>query len=66
LVNNKIAKINRGRGKWFEGDHKDFMKIYNRHKGDASKVVEEGVKMLGMKNIEIMDHLEVYESYLQL
>lgn len=42
------------------------MKIYNRHKGDASKVVEEGVKMLGMKNIEIMDHLEVYESYLQL
>ena len=34
--------------------------------GDAKKIVEEGVKALGMKNIEIMDHLEVYETYLQL
>ena len=61
----KIMKINRGKGKWFDGDHKDFIKIYTRCRGDAAKVVEEGQKMLGMKNIEIIDHLEVYEKYLQ-
>lgn len=65
-INTKIIRINRGRGKWFEGDHADFIKIYVRCGGDAKKIVEEGVKALGMKNIEIMDHLEVYETYLQL
>ena len=50
-LNSKIARVNRGRGKWFDGDHKDFIKIFNRWKGEAAKIVEEGVKMLGMKNI---------------
>ena len=53
-------KINRGKGKWFDGDHNDFVKLYTRLGGDAKKLVEEGVKVLGMKNIEIMDNLEVY------
>ena len=61
----KIMKINRGKGKWFDGDHKDFIRIYTRCRGDAAKVVEEGQKILGMKNIQIMDHLEVYQKYLQ-
>jgi hypothetical protein len=45
------VKINRGKGKWFDGDHKDFIKIYNRCRGEPTKIVEEGVKLLGMKNI---------------
>lgn len=59
-LNNKISKINRGQGKWFDGDHKDFIRLYNKWKGDAKKIVQDGVNVLGMKNIEIMDHLQVY------
>jgi len=59
-LNKKISKINRGKGRWFDGDHADFVKIYTRCGGDAERLVEEAVKVLGMKNIEIMDHLEVY------
>lgn len=62
----KIAKLNNGRGRWFQSDHLDFIKIYNRCGGNDRKIIEEGVKLLGMKNTEIMDHLEIYESYLQL
>jgi hypothetical protein len=65
-INMKIMKINRGKGRWFDGDHKDFIKIYNRCRGEAVKIVDESSKILGMKSIEIMDHLEVYENYLQL
>ena len=50
-INTKIVKINRGKGKWFDGDHKDFIKIYNRCRGEPTRIVEEGVKLLGMKNI---------------
>jgi hypothetical protein len=50
-------KINRGKGKWFDGDHNDFIKLYNRLAGDPQKIVDEGVRILGMKSIEIMDHL---------
>jgi hypothetical protein len=56
-LNKKISKINRGKGKWFDGDHNDFVKIYNRCGGDGQRVIEEGMKILGMKNIEIVDHL---------
>lgn len=42
------------------------MKIYNKYRGSTKKIIEEGVKILGMKNTEIMDHLEIYENYLQL
>ena len=62
----KIAKISNGRGKWFQSDHNDFVKIYNKCGGNDRKIIEEGVKILGMKNTEIMDHLEIYENYLQL
>jgi hypothetical protein len=56
-LNKKISKINRGKGKWFDGDHNDFVKIYNRCGGDAKRVIYEGETILGMKNIEIVDHL---------
>lgn len=62
----KINKISNGRGKWLASDHNDFVKIYNRCGGNDKRVIEEGVKILGMKNTEIMDHLEIYENYLQL
>jgi O-glycosyl hydrolase len=59
-INEKIKKINTGRGKWFSSDHQDFIKIYNKCRGNDKKILAEGVKILGMKNTEIMDHLEVY------
>ena len=62
----KIAKINNGRGKWFQSDHNDFVKIYNKCGGNDKRIIEYGVKILGMKNTEIMDHLEIYQNYLQL
>lgn len=58
--------MNNGRGTWYQTDHVDFVKIYNKYRGSAKKIIEEGVKILGMKNTEIMDHLEIYEHYLQL
>ena len=61
-----MGKINNGRGKWFQSDHNDFIKIYNRCGGNDKKILAEGVKVLGMKNTEIMDHLEVYETFVQL
>jgi hypothetical protein len=39
LINGKILKINRGKGKWFDGDHNDFIKIYNRCGSDAKRIV---------------------------
>ena len=49
-LNRKISIINKGKGKWFDGDHNDFMKIYTKSNGDTKKVLEEGCKILGMKN----------------
>lgn len=46
----KIAKINNGRGKWFVTDHNDFVKIYNKCAGNDKKIIEEGIKVLGMKS----------------
>lgn len=63
---NKIAKINNGKGKWFDTDHRDFVKIYNKCAANGKKIVSEGIKLLGMNQAEIMDHLELYENYLQL
>ena len=31
--------LNRGKGKWFEGDHNDFLKIYTKNNGDTQKVL---------------------------
>jgi hypothetical protein len=35
MLNTKIVKINRGKGRWFDGDHNDFLKLYNRCRGEA-------------------------------
>lgn len=56
-ISMKILKINNGRGKWYQSDHNDFVKIYNKCGANGKKIIEEGVKVLGMKNTEIMDHL---------
>ena len=53
-------QISNGKGKWFDTDHKDFIKIYNRCGGNDKKIINEGIKVLGMKQTEIMDHLELY------
>lgn len=50
MITAKIAKIANGRGKWFQSDHNDFVKIYNRCAGNTKRVIEEGVRVLGMKN----------------
>lgn len=49
-ISSKLAKISHGRGKWFQSDHNDFIKIYNRCGGNDKKILAEGVKVLGMKN----------------
>lgn len=46
----KILKINGGKGKWFQSDHNDFVKIYNKYSGNDVKIIEAAVKVLGMKN----------------
>lgn len=56
-ISMKILKINNGRGKWYQSDHNDFVKIYNKCGANGKRIIEEGVKVLGMKNTEIMDHL---------
>jgi hypothetical protein len=38
-INTKIIRINRGKGKWFDGDHNDFVRLFNRSGGDAKKIV---------------------------
>lgn len=38
-LNKKISRLNRGKGRWFDGDHNDFVKIYNRLAGDAQKIL---------------------------
>jgi O-glycosyl hydrolase len=43
-------KLNGGKGKWYQTDHQDFIKIYNKCNGNGKKIIEEGVKVLGMKN----------------
>lgn len=65
-ISSKIGKINNGKGKWYETDHKDFVRIFNRFSGNDRKIIDECIKVLGMNNTEIVDHLELYENYLQL
>lgn len=50
VIGMKIMKIGNGRGKWYQSDHNDFVKIYNKCGANAKRVVDEGVKVLGMKN----------------
>lgn len=38
-LNKKISRLNRGKGRWFDGDHADFVKIYNRCAGDAQRIL---------------------------
>jgi hypothetical protein len=39
MLNNKILKLNRGRGEWLKTDHEDFVKIYNKSNGDGKKIL---------------------------
>jgi hypothetical protein len=65
-VNKKLLTLNNGKGKWFDTDHKDFIKIYNKCGGNDKRIIADGIKILGMNQTEIMDHLELYDNYLQL
>ena len=38
-ISSKLAKISHGRGKWFQSDHNDFIKIYNRCGGNDKKIL---------------------------
>ncbi len=46
--NKKILQLNHGKGKWFDTDHKDFIKIYNKCGGIDKRIINEGIKILGM------------------
>lgn len=59
-IGKKILKLNNGKGKWLNTDHQDFVRIYNKCQGNSKKTIDEGIKILGMTNIEIIDHLELY------
>ena len=65
-IGKKILKLNNGKGKWLNTDHQDFVRIYNKFQGHSKRIIDEGVKVLGMSNIEIIDHLQLYEEYVQL
>lgn len=56
-IQKKILSLNNGKGKWFDTDHRDFVKIYIRCNGNDKRIITEGAKVLGMNQTEIMDHL---------
>lgn len=59
-IDKRLKTMGGEKGKWLESDHKEFVKIYTRFKGNEERTVKGCLDILGMNNIEIIEHLEHY------